>query len=144
MDWPPSDINDSTELCFVGEVLFLVLILCVYLFLFLIPPPPSYIYIKPYIPAAISLAATHLFRCDPRMLWPVNGWSWSYAVSNLSSRSTVVAAGMLLFTSTLHWNILLVIFRKGALIHRCHHFVNYFYLSLQFFHVHTLSLYNFT
>nr|XP_028965726.1 uncharacterized protein LOC103416051 isoform X2 [Malus domestica] len=27
------------------------------------------------------------------MLWPANGWSWSHAISDLSSRGSTVAAG---------------------------------------------------
>ncbi|XP_057718671.1 uncharacterized protein LOC130933150 isoform X2 [Arachis stenosperma] len=37
--------------------------------------------------------ATSLFCCVFRMLWSVNGWSWSDEFPNLSSRSSTVARG---------------------------------------------------
>ncbi|CAK9140926.1 unnamed protein product [Ilex paraguariensis] len=41
----------------------------------------------------LHLVATHILYCVIRMLRPTNGWSWSDAISNLSSRGTPVASG---------------------------------------------------
>lgn len=49
------------------------------------------------MPVSTFFPATNIFHCVSRMLWAPNGWSWSDAISNLSSRSNIVAAGSLLF-----------------------------------------------
>ncbi|CAL5424924.1 unnamed protein product [Camellia sinensis] len=40
----------------------------------------------------LHLVATLVLDCVTRMLWPINGWSWSDAISNLPTRGSTVAA----------------------------------------------------
>lgn len=42
------------------------------------------------------MPAAYLFYCVSGMLWFIDGWNWSDVFSNMSTRSTIVAAGTLL------------------------------------------------
>ncbi|KAL6967995.1 hypothetical protein U1Q18_033798 [Sarracenia purpurea var. burkii] len=41
----------------------------------------------------LYLVATLVLHCVIRVLWPIDGWSWSDAISNLSTRGSAVAPG---------------------------------------------------
>lgn len=39
------------------------------------------------------LVAASVLHCIPWMLWPINGWNWPDAISNLPTRGISVATG---------------------------------------------------
>lgn len=85
VDWSPGDVLSSTHSHLVGEEL-----------LHSVPVVFSSIVRTLYVSDDDYLfAVAYLFCGFIRMLWFANGWSRSNALSNLSSRSSTVAAGTL-------------------------------------------------
>ena len=97
LDGPIANLNDSPQLYLVGKLLpivFFISILPLILTMFLWLLITFFIYSHTYVMLLTSFPATFVLHCVIRMLWSINGWSWSDAIPNLPPRGCVVAAGI--------------------------------------------------